>query len=106
MHIVLDDFGAGYSRLNYLSRLPVDVLKIDRGLIGDVMDSMKQRTPLKVIVDMARINNMHIVAGGVETVDVQELVGTMGVDYIQDFFHVKPIPEDERVALLSVFNKK
>lgn len=106
VHIVLDDFGAGYSSLNYLSRLPVDVLKIDRGLIGGVMDSMKQRTLLKVIVDMARINNMRIVAEGVETVDVQELVGTMGVDYIQGFFYAKPMPEDELVALLSAFSKR
>lgn len=105
VHIVLDDFGAGYSSLTYLSRLPVDVLKIDRGLISGVMDSTKQRTLLKVIVDMARINNMRIVAEGVETAEVQEFVRTMGVDYIQGFFYAKPMPEDELVSMLSAFSK-
>ena len=60
---------------------------------------MKQRTLLKVIVDMARINNMRIVSEAVETADVQNLVQTMGVDYIQGFFYAKPMPEDELVSM-------
>lgn len=105
LHIVLDDFGAGYSSLNYLSRLPVDVLKIDRGLINGEMDSPKQRTLLKAVVDMARINGMAIVAEGVETEEVRDLVRAAGVDYIQGVFYAKPMPEDELAAMLAAFKE-
>ena len=102
---MLDDFGAGYSSLNYLSRLPVDVLKIDRGLINGEMDSPKQRTLLKAVVDMARINGMTIVAEGVETEEVRDLVRAAGVDYIQGVFYAKPKPEDELAAMLAAFKE-
>ncbi|WP_294623449.1 bifunctional diguanylate cyclase/phosphodiesterase [uncultured Bilophila sp.] len=105
LRIALDDFGAGYSSLNYLSRLPVDVLKIDRGLTGSVMDSPKQHALLKAIVDMARINGMAIVAEGVETAEVRDIVQASGVDYIQGFFYAKPMPEEELILRLSTFQK-
>ncbi len=105
LRIALDDFGAGYSSLNYLSRLPVDVLKIDRGLTGSVMDSPKQHALLKAIVDMARINGMAIVAEGVETAEVRDIVQASGVDYIQGFFYAKPMPEEELILRLSTYQK-
>ncbi len=105
LRIALDDFGAGDSSLNYLSRLPVDVLKIDRGLTGSVMDSPKQHALLKAIVDMARINGMAIVAEGVETAEVRDIVQASGVDYIQGFFYAKPMPEEELILRLSTFQK-
>lgn len=105
MRIVLDDFGAGYSSLKYLSHLPVDVLKIDRGLIRGLLNSPKQCTLLKAIVDIARICSIDIVAEGVETAEVRDIVQASGVDYIQGFFYAKPMPEDELVLMLSAFQK-
>ncbi|MEI3478906.1 MAG: EAL domain-containing protein [Bilophila sp.] len=105
LRIALDDFGAGYSSLNYLSRLPVDVLKIDRGLTGSVMDSPKQHALLKAIVDMARIKRHGHRRGRRRDGGGSDIVQASGVDYIQGFFYAKPMPEEELILRLSTFQK-
>ena len=101
VHIALDDFGVGYSSLNYLSNLPVDIIKIDRSLTRQVLTSPKQYALLKSIVEMASINELSVVAEGVETREEQQAIAQSGVHYIQGYFYARPMPEEEMSRFLS-----
>ena len=92
VHIALDDFGVGYSSLNYLSNLPVDIIKIDRSLTREIMTNHRQFALLKSIVDMASINELLVVAEGVETQGEQLAITKSGVHFIQGYFYAKPMP--------------
>lgn len=101
IHIILDDFGVGYSSLNYLSNLPVDGLKVDRSLTASVVSSEKQLTLLHAIVNMAKINNLWIVAEGVESAEELESIVSARVDYIQGYYYSKALNEKELIKLLK-----
>ncbi|MEW4413516.1 bifunctional diguanylate cyclase/phosphodiesterase [Clostridium sp. AN503] len=91
IHIALDDFGVGYSSLNYLSNLPVDIIKIDRSLTQQILTSPKQYALLKSIVDMASINGLTVVAEGVETLEEQKAIAASGVQFIQGYYYARPM---------------
>ena len=85
----------GYSSLNYLSNLPVDILKIDRSLTQQILTSPKQYALLRSIVEMAAINGLLVVAEGVETQAEQEAIAASGAQYIQGYYYARPMPEAE-----------
>lgn len=95
VHIALDDFGVGYSSLNYLSNLPVDIIKIDRSLTRQILTNPKQYALLKSIVEMAHINELSVVAEGVETQAEQKTIAKSGVHHIQGYYYARPMPEEE-----------
>lgn len=95
VHIALDDFGVGYSSLNYLSNLPVDIIKIDRSLTQQILTNPKQYALLKSIVEMASINALQVVAEGVETLEEQKAIAASGVQYIQGYYYARPMPLDK-----------
>ncbi|WP_243125216.1 bifunctional diguanylate cyclase/phosphodiesterase [Clostridium transplantifaecale] len=99
--IALDDFGVGYSSLNYLSNLPVDVIKIDRSLTQQICSNPKQYALLKAIVKMAEINSLTVVAEGVENEAEQKLISDSGVQYIQGYYYERPVRGEELIHLLS-----
>lgn len=101
IHIALDDFGVGYSSLNYLSNLPVDVIKIDRSLTQQICDNTKQYALLKAIVKMAEINSLVVVAEGVENEVEQKKISESGVQYIQGYYYSCPVKESELIHLLN-----
>lgn len=101
VHIALDDFGVGYSSLNYLSNLPVDALKIDRSLTRQILTNPKPYALLKSIVDMASINGLAVVAEGVETQEEQQAIARSGVDYIQGYFYARPMSGEELERFLT-----
>ena len=104
LHIALDDFGAGYSSLNYLFNLPVDVVKIDRSLTSQIRTNPKQNTLLRAIVKMAKINSLTVVLEGIETPEEQELIKTSGAEFVQGFCYARPMREDELVSFLKERN--
>lgn len=101
IRIALDDFGVGYSSLNYLSNLPVDVIKIDRSLTQQVFTKPKQYNLLCTIVRMAQINALTVVAEGVETRDERDMIAASGVPYIQGFYYARPLPETQLPHFLA-----
>lgn len=101
IRIALDDFGVGYSSLNYLSNLPVDVIKIDRSLIQQICNNPKQYALLKAIVKMAEINFLTVVAEGVENEAEQKIISESGVQYIQGYYYARPVRDNELIHLLS-----
>lgn len=87
--LAIDDFGTGYSSLAYLRRLPVNILKVDRSFIQDL--DHDARKLLLAIVGMARGLGFRIVVEGVETEQQQNLLLSMGVDYLQGYLISRPL---------------
>jgi EAL domain-containing protein (putative c-di-GMP-specific phosphodiesterase class I) len=67
LRIALDDFGCGYSSLNYLRHLAVDYLKIDQSFVDDIIDSPRDQAVAKAIIELAKSLGISVVAEGVET---------------------------------------
>lgn len=101
IHIALDDFGVGYSSLNYLSNLPVDIIKIDRSLTQQILTNEKQYALLRSIVDMSVINDLSVVAEGVESGAEQKMIASAGVQYIQGYYYARPMPGEELIVSLK-----
>lgn len=101
INIALDDFGVGYSSLNYLSNLPVNIVKIDRSLTQQILTNKKQYALLKSIVEMSRVNDLIVVAEGVENKEEQKLISSAGVHYIQGYYYAKPMPEEKFIKHLK-----
>jgi diguanylate cyclase (GGDEF)-like protein len=90
--ISIDDFGTGYCSLSYLSRLPVDTLKIDRSFISGDQPSI---AVLEMIVAMAKALGLKTVAEGVETQEQKDWLIREGCDYLQGYLISKPISSKE-----------
>jgi diguanylate cyclase (GGDEF)-like protein/PAS domain S-box-containing protein len=92
--VAIDDFGTGFSSLSYLSKLPVDTLKIDRSFIIG-MDAGEQGSALvATIISLAHALKLKVVAEGVETSQQLELLKTLHCDEFQGFLFSKPVPEE------------
>lgn len=91
--VMMDDFGCGYSSLNMLKNIPVDVLKLDmRFLQFKEEERQKSANILESIVNMAGLLHLPIVVEGVETESQEKFVQKLGCRYIQGFYYYKPLP--------------
>jgi len=92
--LAIDDFGKGYSSLDYLRRLPISILKIDRAFVADIGTEQDDsgRAIVNSIVNLAHHMGMHVVAEGVETVPQRDFLHSVGCDMIQGFFYSEPLP--------------
>jgi diguanylate cyclase (GGDEF)-like protein/PAS domain S-box-containing protein len=93
--IALDDFGTGYSSLTYLQKLPIDILKIDREFIKNVINEDEELYIFNSIVDLAHNLGLKVVAEGVETKEQLSLLKKRGCDIGQGYLFSKPIPAAE-----------
>jgi EAL domain-containing protein (putative c-di-GMP-specific phosphodiesterase class I) len=91
--ISIDDFGVGYSSLERLKRMPVDVLKIDRTFIRDM--HLDEAAITKAIIALAHNLHLEVVAEGVETEEQLTILQQYGCDAIQGFIFTPPIPVTE-----------
>jgi diguanylate cyclase (GGDEF)-like protein/PAS domain S-box-containing protein len=98
--ISLDDFGTGYSSLNYLSVLPIDILKIDKAFVSDSTNSKSKQQVIKTIIQLAHVNAMEVVAEGVEAYEEMELLRNERCDMIQGYFISRPLPPIEAIELM------
>jgi len=97
----IDDFGAGYSSLNYLRRLSVDDLKIDRGFVSDIAASARDRAIATAIVELATALDIAVVAGGIETEVQAAFFSSIRCSELQGFLFYKPLPADALRRLLG-----
>lgn len=97
--VAIDDFGTGYSSLAYLKALPLDYLKIDKHLAGDISGSTRDRIVVRGVIDMARSLGLAVIAEGVETDDQLALLAAEGCNYYQGFLFSGPVGVDELVKL-------
>jgi EAL domain-containing protein (putative c-di-GMP-specific phosphodiesterase class I) len=97
--IAIDDFGTGFSSLSYLSKLPVDTLKIDRSFVVDMASDSGGLTLVSVIINLAHALKLNVVAEGVATEEQLRQLRLMHCDEMQGFLYGKPVPVD-------IFEKK
>ena len=90
--IAVDDFGTAYSSLNYIKRLPVDKIKIDKSFIDGIGVSAKDERILKTVITLIQDLGMKAVAEGVETKRQVEFLAEEGCHTVQGFYYCKPIP--------------
>lgn len=96
----MDDFGSGYSSLNMLSSLPVDVLKMDMKFIQNIEANDKDFRLVELILDIANYLNVPVVAEGVETLNQLELLRQAGCDLVQGYYFSRPLPPEEFETLI------
>jgi len=89
--IAMDDFGTGYSSLAYLTKLPLDKLKIDRSFVIEMQKDLNAMEIVKVVVALAQTLGLQLVAEGVETCTQKDLLIEMGSKVIQGYFFAKPM---------------
>lgn len=99
--VSMDDFGAGYSSLNSLKELPIDVLKLDMAFFRGKDSEKRGEIVVEETIRLAKKLHMKIVAEGIERKDQVEFLAAQGCDMIQGFYYAKPMPLpefEERVA--------
>jgi EAL domain-containing protein (putative c-di-GMP-specific phosphodiesterase class I) len=101
IRIALDDFGTGYSSLGLLSKLPVDVLKIDRSFVAGLPDDQASVTLVASIVELASAFDLVTVAEGVETAAQLAALRALRCRQSQGFFHSVPVPASELERMLT-----
>ena len=98
--IEMDDFGSGYSSLNMLSSLPIDVLKMDMRFIQNVREDVRAFRLVELILDIARYLDVPVVAEGVETAEQLALLRKAGCELVQGYYFSKPVPPEELEKLI------
>jgi diguanylate cyclase (GGDEF)-like protein len=99
--ILMDDFGSGYSSLNILQEVPIDILKLDQLFTSEIGTSNKAETIIQNIVNMALGINLRVIAEGVETKEQVNFLKSIGCDTLQGYFFSKPIPENDYRLLIG-----
>ena len=93
--IALDDFGKGYTSFSYLTKLPIDIIKIDRSLVTDINTNKNLQDIVRAIVTMSQSLNISNVFEGVETEDELNMVNQLNGEIIQGFLYSKPLEEHQ-----------
>lgn len=100
--VSMDDFGAGYSSLNVLTKLPLDVLKLDKEFLRDFEVGSDEKLIIPNIIDMAKKLKLQVVCEGVETSDQVNFLRRVGCDYAQGYYYSKPVPQSEFNQLVDI----
>ena len=95
--ISLDDFGTGYSSLSYLSKLPIDILKIDKSFVDNIESNVNSLSLIKGIIQLSHSINLEIVVEGVETYGQYKLLKELGADVIQGYYFSRPLSEEDYI---------
>ena len=99
--IEMDDFGSGYSSLNMLSYMPIDVLKMDMAFVRNIEHSEKDFRLVEVVLDIARYLKVPVVAEGVETQQQLDKLKNAGCQLIQGYYFSRPLPPEEFERLIE-----
>lgn len=89
--ISLDDFGTGYSSLNYLKTLPINKVKLDRSFIKTLKLEGKDKCIVTTIIELSHNMNLNVVAEGVENKEQSNLLKELNCDYLQGYYHGRPM---------------
>ncbi len=100
--ILMDDFGSGYSSLNTLKDIHVDVLKIDMKFLAEESEIARSRSILASIVLMADRLSMPVIMEGVETAEQVSFLQSIGCNYVQGYYFARPMPVSEYEALIPI----
>jgi EAL domain-containing protein (putative c-di-GMP-specific phosphodiesterase class I) len=104
--IVIDDFGAGYSSVIYLTELPVAAFKLDRSLVARVLEDTAARKLVDSLLALANNMDLDVVAEGVETKAQRDHLATAGCPLAQGYDYARPMPVDELKKLVTDENAR
>ena len=104
--ISVDDFGAGYSSFSLLGSLPMDVMKIDRSVLTGADTSQKMKKILGNIIKLGHSLGMNVICEGIETVEEEQLLLSLGCRYGQGFLNAKPMPVDDFIKFFEQRNSE
>ncbi len=99
LSIAIDDFGTGYSALSYLTRFPIDTLKIDRSFVQKVTSDRRHAELVKAILSISHCLGHRVIAEGVETMEQAAFLNVYGCEVAQGFLYSRPLPKSQ-IALL------
>ena len=99
--VLMDDFGSGYSSLNMLRKAPVDIIKIDRFFLDEIMATERGKIIVEASVRMAKQLGLKVIAEGVETKEQLDFLREIECDIAQGFYYSKPVPVEEFEKLIS-----
>ena len=99
--VMMDDFGSGYSSLDMLKNLPVDVLKIDMSFVHELEKSQRAAIIMKSIIQMTKWLEMDIIVEGVETKEQLDLLTELGCRKIQGYYFARPMPSGDCMEMLE-----
>jgi len=103
--VAIDDFGTGYSSLGYISRLPIDALKIDRTFVMRMADEPQEVSIVTTIISLAHALDLEVIAEGVETLQQAQLLRLLKCDQIQGYYVARPqAAESAETLLATTFN--
>jgi EAL domain-containing protein (putative c-di-GMP-specific phosphodiesterase class I) len=100
VRFAVDDFGTGYSSLSYLSRLPVDILKIDRTFVMQISEASTVKI-VNTVLNLAESLQLHTIAEGVETEPQRDHFRDTPVEMLQGFYLSPPLDFDALVGILQ-----
>lgn len=98
--VEMDDFGSGYSSLNVLKDIEMDIIKLDMLFLSEETNNSRGGTILSAVVRMAKWLNVPVIAEGVETLKQADFLRSIGCNYIQGYLYSRPLPEEQYVELL------
>jgi EAL domain-containing protein (putative c-di-GMP-specific phosphodiesterase class I) len=104
LRIAVDDFGTGYASLAYLTTLPLDAIKIDRGLVADIVGGERDRIVVKAMIHLARELDLKVVVEGVETTGQLALLAEWGCDLYQGFLGAGALTHEELTRFVAAAN--
>jgi len=99
--IAMDDFGRGFSSLNYLHSFPFDRVKVDRSFVSKLGQGSQHVTLVRAVIDIARSLGMATTAEGVETAEQRDTVASLGCSDIQGYFYARPLPASDVTDLIA-----
>jgi diguanylate cyclase (GGDEF)-like protein len=101
IRIAIDDFGTGYSSLQYLTRLPVDLLKIDRSFVAELNSTPEGAAVTEAIIRLSQVLHLTTVAEGIETPEQAAELQMLGCDTGQGYLFARPLPAAELATMLT-----
>ncbi len=93
--VSMDDFGSGYSSLNTVGVLPVDIIKFDRSFVQNSINTGKGIQIMSGIIDIFKRIGLEVICEGVETKEEENMVASCGCNLVQGYLHDKPLPLQE-----------
>jgi EAL domain-containing protein (putative c-di-GMP-specific phosphodiesterase class I) len=101
VRIAVDDFGTGYTSFAYLTTLPLDMIKIDRALIADIVGGARDRIVVRAMIQLARELELQVVVEGVESTGQLALLAEWGCDLYQGFLGAGALSHDELTRFVA-----
>lgn len=100
VYVAIDDFGTGYASLQYLSRYPIDYLKIDKSFINELERRYNDQAIVQGVIGLGRRLGVEVIAEGVERLAQEAVLRQQGCDMGQGFLYSKPMPMESLIELL------